>query len=98
VAERQPDEPQTQLVLNVRPGAARNRVRGRHGEGYRIEVRSPAVDGRANEELLRFLADLLALEPASLMLVSGARSRRKLVRVRNLGEADVRQRLDAAAR
>ena len=47
-------------MLHVQPGAKRTEVAGIHGEGaaarLKIRLAAPPVDGKANAELLRFLA------------------------------------------
>jgi uncharacterized protein (TIGR00251 family) len=73
------------LSLHVQPGAKRTAVDGTHGEGTqeRLKVRlaAPPVDGKANAELLRFLADAFGVPLRSVALVRGETSRQKVVRV-----------------
>ncbi len=73
------------LALHVQPGARRTAVDGTHGEGaqQRLKVRlaAPPVDGKANAELLRFLADAFGVPLRSVALVRGETSRQKVVRV-----------------
>ena len=73
------------LALHVQPGAKRTAVDGTHGEGthQRLKVRlaAPPVDGRANAELLRFLADAFGVPLRNVGLVRGETSRQKTVRV-----------------
>ncbi|OPL18420.1 MAG: hypothetical protein AVO35_05340 [Candidatus Aegiribacteria sp. MLS_C] len=47
----------------------------------RISLKSPPADGRANDELIGFLADEFGTSRSSVRLLSGAASRRKLVSV-----------------
>ena len=73
------------LALHVQPGAKRTAVDGTHGEGthQRLKVRlaAPPVDGKANAELLRFLADAFGVPLRNVVLVRGETSRQKVVRV-----------------
>jgi uncharacterized protein len=73
------------LALHVQPGARRTVVDGTHGEGTqaRLKVRlaAPPVDGKANAELLRFLADAFGVPLRNVVLVRGETSRQKVVRV-----------------
>ena len=59
----------------------------------RVQVAAPAVDGRANRELLRFLAAELELAPSALALVCGAGARRKTVAIAGLDLASAAARL-----
>jgi uncharacterized protein len=67
------------LALRVQPGARRSALIAQHGERPRVAVQAPPVEGRANEALLRYLAQRLDLRTGSLRLVAGANSRDKSV-------------------
>jgi hypothetical protein len=69
------------LTLHVQPGAARTAVAGRHGDALKIRLAAPPVDGRANDELLRFLAEAFAVPQRAVTLVRGATSRQKCVAI-----------------
>ena len=69
------------LALHVQPGASRTEVAGRHGDALKIRVAAPPVDGKANEELLRFLAAEFGVPARRIELVSGDSSRAKVVRI-----------------
>ena len=69
------------LALHVQPGAARTEVAGTHGDALKIRLAAPPVDGKANAELLRFLADAFAVPLRQVTLVRGETARRKPVRV-----------------
>lgn len=69
------------LTLHVQPGAARTAIAGQHGDALKIRLAAPAVEGRANAALLRFLAESFGVPQRQVVLVHGATSRRKVVRV-----------------
>lgn len=69
------------LTLHIQPGAKRTEVAGPHGEALKIRLAAPPVDGKANESLLAFLAERLAVPKARVTLEAGATSRSKRVRV-----------------
>lgn len=66
---------------------------GLRGDAVLIRLAAPPVDGAANEALVAFLADALALPRRSIRIVSGEKSRDKRVRIDGLDEAAVRDRL-----
>ncbi|MBI2313199.1 MAG: YggU family protein [Betaproteobacteria bacterium] len=70
------------LTLHVQPGAKRTEVAGLHGDALKIRLAVPPVEGRANAELLRFIADALGVPAKQVALKQGERSRRKVVEVR----------------
>lgn len=72
------------LSVRVQPGASRTGVVGPTGvDGAELKVRlaSPPVDGRANEELLRWLAREVGVPKSAVTLVRGQTSRSKVVRI-----------------
>ena len=76
-----PDSSTLSLEVHLVPGAQRTGVAGRHGGSIRIRLAAPAVEGRANAELVRFLAEAFGVRTASVTLVRGQASRRKCVRI-----------------
>ncbi|MFY9579408.1 MAG: DUF167 domain-containing protein [Gaiellaceae bacterium] len=88
----------TRLRLRVSPGATRAGVVGRHGEGWKIRVAAPPEGGRANDDVVRLLADTLSLPRDSVMLVSGHGGRNKIVELTGIDPDRVERRLTAASR
>jgi uncharacterized protein (TIGR00251 family) len=82
------------LELKVIPNAPRNEVVGWMGSALKVKVHAPASEGRANEELLDFLADHLGLPRRHLALLHGEKSRRKIVRIDGFDAGALKQRLD----
>jgi len=70
------------LTLRVQPGARRSEVVGPHGDALRIRLAAPAVDGKANAELVRFLAAHVGLPAQAIEIVAGQTNRTKVVRIR----------------
>ena len=69
------------LTLHVQPGAKRTEVAGSHGDAMKVRLAAPPVDGKANAELLRFLAAAFGVPVRAVTLLRGEASRRKTVRV-----------------
>ncbi|HEU0188288.1 MAG TPA: DUF167 domain-containing protein [Gallionellaceae bacterium] len=70
------------LTLHVQPGAKRTAVAGLHGEALKIRLAAPPIEGRANEALLRFIADFFRVPLRNVELKQGEQSRHKRVEVR----------------
>lgn len=87
----------TRLRLRVSPGAARASVTGRHGEGWKLRVAAPPEGGRANDALVRLLAETLALPRDAVTLVAGHCGRDKIVELAGVAPAQIERRLAAAA-
>lgn len=82
-----------QLQLHVQPGASRTGIAGLHGDALKIRVAAPPADGRANRELLGYLADLFGVARARVAVVKGESGRRKTVIVQGIALDEARSRL-----
>lgn len=69
------------LTIRVQPGASRSEVVGPHGDALRVRVTGTPVDGKANAELVRFLAEHLGVPERAIEITRGHSSRTKVVRV-----------------
>src|SRR6059036_3751693 len=87
----------TRLRLRVSPGARSAEVVGRHGEAWKVRVAAPAEAGRANEAVVRLLADTLSLPRDAVTLVSGHGARDKIVQLAGLDPTQIERRLSSAA-
>ena len=87
----------TRLRVRVSPGARSAEVLGRHGEAWKVRVAAPAEAGRANEAVVRLLADALSLPRDAVRLVSGHGARDKIVQLAGLDSTQVERRLSTAA-
>ena len=67
------------LNLHVQPGAKRSEFAGRHGERVKIRLAAPAVDNKANEALVDFLAQHYGVPRRSVRIAAGLKSRQKRV-------------------
>ncbi len=70
------------LVLHVQPGAKHSEVAGLHGDALKIRLAASPIEGRANEALLRFIAERFDVPLRNVELKQGAQSRHKRVEVR----------------
>jgi uncharacterized protein len=67
------------LTVKVHPRAKRSALNGRFGEAWKLDLAAPPVDGKANDECVRFFAELAGVPKSRVRIVSGATSRLKLV-------------------
>jgi uncharacterized protein len=87
----------TRVRLRVSPGAGRTQVVGRHGDAWKVRVTAAPEQGRANDAVLRLLAEVLAVPRDTLALVSGHGGRDKIVELTGLGPGLVERRLASAS-
>ncbi|KXB29561.1 hypothetical protein AT959_16600 [Dechloromonas denitrificans] len=69
------------LTLHIQPGAKKTEIAGLHGEALKIRLAAPPVDGKANEALLKFVAETLHLPKSAVSLKSGQSSRHKVLEI-----------------
>ena len=81
------------IDIRVIPRAPRTRVDGTRGGAILIRLAAPPVDGAANDALVAFLSQALALPRRNIRIVSGEKSRDKRVQIDGLDEASARARL-----
>jgi uncharacterized protein (TIGR00251 family) len=81
------------IRVHIVPNAKIDKVMGKHGGMIKVKLRAPAVEGKANTALLKFLAENLSMPQRALVLERGERSRDKVIRIDGISEDDVRWRL-----
>jgi uncharacterized protein (TIGR00251 family) len=74
--------------VRVVPRAGRDGIDGEYQGALKLRLKAPPVDDRANEALRRFLAGHLGVSPSAVTIVSGGKSRTKIVSVAGVTEAE----------
>lgn len=85
--------PDTNLKLHVSPRGSKNEITGWRDDVLCVKLTAPPVEGAANAAVVRFIADALKIRKSQVELVSGDKSREKVVRISGLSEIDIRERL-----
>jgi hypothetical protein len=84
------------VCLHVQPKARASAMAGEHDGRLKLKIASPPVDGKANAEVCRFLAELLGVPKSAVTIAQGASSRSKLAVVRQVTVEEAARRLAAA--
>ena len=74
-------EQTTTIAVRVHPGASREEVALLPDGSLDVRLRARPVEGQANARLVELLAERLGLRKRDVVVVSGVRSRQKLVRL-----------------
>jgi hypothetical protein len=82
--------------IKVHPRARKNAITGVTGDALKLSLTAPPVDGKANQAVIEFFADLFAIPRSSVTIASGETSRNKVVRISGLDRASVVKRLAEA--
>ncbi|MGH8355058.1 MAG: DUF167 family protein [Pseudomonas sp.] len=69
------------LDCHLQPKASRDEFAGLHGERLKIRLTAPPVEGKANAQLLAFLAAAFGVAKSQVKLESGELNRQKRVRI-----------------
>ncbi len=69
------------LTVKVHPRAKRTALTGRYGDAWKLGLAAPPVDGKANEECVRFFAEFAGVPRARVRILMGLTSRTKVVEI-----------------
>jgi uncharacterized protein (TIGR00251 family) len=81
------------LTVKVHPRAKRSAMAGRIGDAWKLSLAAPPVDGKANEECVRFLAELARVPRSRVRIVMGLTSRVKVVEIEGVAQEDLERLL-----
>jgi uncharacterized protein (TIGR00251 family) len=77
------------VAVRVQPRASRDEIIGEMDGALKIVLQAPAVEGRANEALVEFLARLLKTPKSAVRILSGDRSRSKRLEIRGVTKQQI---------
>jgi len=81
------------FTVKVHPRARKNAITGTVGEALKLALTAPPVEGRANQAVVEFFADLFEIPRSSVTIASGETGRRKVVRVRGVSKPSIEDKL-----
>ncbi len=81
------------ITVKVHPRAKRSAIAGRLGDAWKLDLAAPPVDGKANDECVRFFAELTGVPRSRVRIVSGATSRMKLIEVEGLTQEQLERKM-----
>ncbi len=77
------------LAVRVQPRASKDEIAGEMAGALKIRLRAPAVEDRANEALVEYLAQLLKTPKSAVRILSGHRSRTKRIEISGVTKQQV---------
>ena len=84
------------LTVKVHPRAKRSGVTGRLGDAWKLALAAPPVDGRANQECVRLVAELAGVARPAVRIVTGANARVKVIEVEGVSQEALERLLGGA--
>jgi uncharacterized protein (TIGR00251 family) len=81
------------ISIKVHPRAKRTSIAGRLGDAWKLDLAAPPVDGKANDECIRFFAELAHIPRARVRIVTGLTSRMKVVEIEGIAQQELERLL-----
>jgi uncharacterized protein (TIGR00251 family) len=72
------------IAFHVQPNAKKTEVLGLHDDALKLKLAAQPIDGKANEALVKYLSERLAVPRSAVLLTHGQSGRKKLVEVRGV--------------
>lgn len=88
MAEKEP----IKIVVRVQPNAGRNEVLGFKDDVLRMRIAAPPVQGKANQELIEFLSDILGIRKSNLVIEKGETGKKKVLSITGLTKNQIMER------
>ncbi len=82
------------FAIKVHPRARKNAITGTVGDALKVALTAPPVDGKANQAVLEFFAELFAIPRSSVTIASGETSRLKRICISGVSGATLQRRLN----
>src|SRR5215468_6855691 len=74
----------TIFSVRVQPRASKDELVGEMAGALKVRLQAPAVQNRANDALIEYLAQLLKTPKSAVRILSGDRSRTKRIEIRGV--------------
>jgi uncharacterized protein (TIGR00251 family) len=83
-----------QVRLHVQPRAKRLEISGVHNGALKMKVTAPPVDDAANRAVIGYLAGRLGIPKSNISILSGAKSRDKVLLIQDMSLEELCKKLD----
>ena len=81
------------IQVKVKPGSRNNKIQKDAEGNWILQIKAQPVDGKANEELIRFLSHRLSIAKSRVQIISGHSARIKRINIEDLDLVQVKQKL-----
>ncbi|MFC1925300.1 DUF167 domain-containing protein [Chloroflexota bacterium] len=83
------EKEQVKITVQVQPNSSRNELLGFRDGVLHVKIAAPPVKGKANQELIAFMGDILGVRKSNLNIEKGITSKRKLIGITGLTQSQV---------
>jgi hypothetical protein len=77
------------IKIKVEPRSSKSEIVGPYGDGIKVKLTSPPVDGKANKELIELLSKELKIPRKNIEIISGQSSKNKVVKISGLSKIEL---------
>lgn len=82
------------LSVSASPGAKKSEIVGPTPGGFlKIKLAAPAIEGKANKELIRFLAEFFRVRKSDIEILSGETARKKRILIQSVQLEKIKDKL-----
>lgn len=83
------------LEIKVITGARQNEVCEIMADGsLKLKIHAKPIEGKANQELIEFLSEILQVSRNEIEIVRGEHSKRKVLKITGISQPELQKRLD----
>jgi len=84
-------ETENGIIIHIRvvPRSAKCEIAGIQDDAIKLKITAPPVEGQANTECVRFLADVLKVRKNQVTILSGHKSKKKTVSIEGIVKKDI---------
>ena len=72
--------------MYIQPNAKKSEFSGHQGDCIKIKIKSPPIDGKANDAVIEFLSDFFSLPKFRVTIIAGEKSRFKTINIDTMDE------------
>lgn len=83
------EKEQVKIIVQVQPNSRRNESLGFRDGVLHLKIAAPPIKGKANQELITFLSDIMGIARSNLSIEKGISSKRKLISITGLTQSQV---------
>lgn len=83
----------TVLSLKLVPNSSFSKIIDYTDEYIRVKISAPAIENKANKELINFLSDLLKINKSKIQIISGEKSKIKKVLIKDTNSEEITQKI-----
>lgn len=78
------------LSVKAQPGARKDEIAGEWADSIKVRVTAPPEKGKANEAIVRLLAEKLGLKKSAIKVISGETSRDKRILIQGISYLELK--------